>query len=167
VSPTATPKRKPKAKSRPKRRRVDPALAWARRLARYRPGLLEDTLDTLTELYGPQVWRRQLDPTSELILTILTQNSADINAEKAYVALRTAYPSGLADEIHEPGVGWGGDGLPPGAPPDWTAVESAPLSELIDVIRPGGLAPQKAPRIQATLRRIREERGSHSLEFLG
>jgi endonuclease III len=158
---------KPKPRRKAKRRRPDPALAWARRVARYRPRLLEDTLDALTSIYGRQVWRRRLDPTSELILTILTQNSADINAEKAFVALRNAYPSGLADEIHEPGVGWGGEGLPPGAPPDWTAVENAPIEELVDVIRPGGLAPTKAPRLQATLRRIREERGNHSLEFLG
>jgi endonuclease III len=160
-------KARPKPKRKVKRRRPDPALAWARRLARTRPRLLEDTLDALTSIYGPQVWRRRLDPTSELILTILTQNSADTNAEKAFVALRAAYPSGLAEEIHEPGVGWGGEGLPPGAPPDWAAVENAPLDELIDVIRPGGLGPTKAPRLQATLRRIREERGNHSLEFLG
>jgi endonuclease III len=160
-------KARPKPKRKVKRRRPDPALAWARRLARTRPRLLEDTLDALTSIYGPQAWRRRLDPTSELILTILTQNSADTNAEKAFVALRAAYPSGLAEEIHEPGVGWGGAGLPPGAPPDWAAVENAPLDELIDVIRPGGLGPTKAPRLQATLRRIREERGNHSLEFLG
>jgi endonuclease-3 len=163
MTKAATTKRKPKRK----RAKPDPAIAWARRIGRYRPRLLEDTLDALTGLYGPQVWRRRLDPTSELILTILTQNSADTNAEKAFVALRKAYPSGLADEVHEPGVGWGGAGLPPGPPPDWAAVEAAPLSELVDVIRPGGLAPQKAPRIQATLRTIREERGDHSLEFLG
>jgi endonuclease-3 len=167
TTPKATPRAKPRPKRKAKRRRPDPALAWARRLARYRPRLLEDTLDALTSIYGPQLWRRRLDPTSELILTILTQNSADINAEKAFVALRNAYPSGLAEEIHEPGVGWGGAGLPPGAPPDWTAVENAPIEELIDVIRPGGLAPTKAPRLQATLRKIREERGNHSLEFLG
>jgi endonuclease-3 len=170
TKPAAAPKpakAKPKPKRKVKRRRPDPALAWARRLARTRPRLLDDTLDALTSIYGPQVWRRRLDPTSELILTILTQNSADTNAEKAFVALRAAYPSGLADEIHEPGVGWGGAGLPPGAPPDWAAVENAPLDELIDVIRPGGLGPTKAPRLQATLRRIREERGNHSLEFLG
>jgi endonuclease-3 len=170
TKPVAAPKpakAKPKPKRNVKRRRPDPALAWAKRLARTRPRLLEDTLDALTSIYGPQVWRRRLDPTSELILTILTQNSADTNAEKAFVALRAAYPSGLAEEIHEPGVGWGGEGLPPGAPPDWVAVENAPLDELIDVIRPGGLGPTKAPRLQATLRRIREERGNHSLEFLG
>ena len=167
MTATATTKPRPKPKRKTKRRKPDPAIAWARRLVRYRPRLLEDTLDALTSIYGPQVWRRRLDPTSELILTILTQNSADINAEKAFVALRAAYPSGLAEEIHEPGVGWGGGGLPPGAPPDWAAVEAAPIAELIDVIRPGGLAPTKAPRLQATLRRIREERGDHSLEFLG
>jgi len=168
---TAGPKRattpKPRAKRKARRRPPNPALAWARRLARYRPRLLEDTLDRLGELYGRPVWERRLDPTSELVLTILTQNSADINAEKAFVALRAAYPSGLAPEHHRPGIGWGGEGLPAGAPPDWAAVEEAPLAELIDVIRPGGLGPQKAPRIQATLRKIREERGDHSLEFLG
>ena len=158
---------RPKPRTKPKRRQPDPSIAWARRLARYRPRLLEDTIDRLGELYGPQTWERRLDPTSELILTILTQNTADINAEKAFVALRAAYPSGLPEEFHAPGAGWGGAGLPPGAPPDWPAVEGAPIAELIDVIRPGGLGPQKAPRIQATLRRIREERGDHSLEFLG
>ena len=47
------------------------------------------------------------------------------------------------------------------------AVEAAPVEELMAVIRPAGLHTQKAPRIQATLRKIREERGDHSLEFLG
>jgi len=50
--------------------------------------------------------------------------------------------------------------------PDWAAVEFAPLPELVDTIRPGGLANQKAPRLQATLRTVREERGDYSLEFL-
>ena len=169
-SAASRPKASPRPKAKPKKRKrakPNPSIAWARRLARYRPRLLGDTLDRLSELYGAQVWQRRLDPTSELILTILTQSTADINAEKAFVALRAAYPSGLAPEHHEPGVGWGGDGLPDGAPPDWTAVEAAPLAELMSVIRPAGIATQKAPRIQATLRKIREERGDHSLEFLG
>lgn len=123
-------------------------------------------LGELAGRYGRPVWERRLDPTSELILTILTQNSADTNAEVAFEALRAAYPSGLPAEAHHPGPGWGGFGLPEGAPPDWYAVETAPLPELTDVIRPGGLANQKAPRLQSTLRRIREERGDYSLEFL-
>ncbi len=57
--------------------------------------------------------------------------------------------------------------MPDGAAPDWAAIEFAPLPELVDTIRPGGLANQKAPRLQATLRKVREERGDYSLEFLG
>jgi len=159
------------ATTRPRRRRRrDPeaeARAWARRLARYRPALVPFVLDGLAARYGRPVWERRLDPTSELVLAILTQNSADVNAEKAFQALRAAYPSGGPVEEHRPGAGWGGDGLAPGAAPDWAAVEAAPLAELIEVIRPGGLGPQKAPRIQAALRRIGEDHGDHSLEFLG
>jgi endonuclease-3 len=160
---TARPK-----KRRPKKRKfTDPGASYAKRLERYRPGLARFTLDQLAGLYGRPLWKRRLDPTSELILTILTQNSADVNAEVAFEALRHAYPSGLPAVPHHPGAGWGGVGLPAGAPPDWGAVEFAPLPELTDVIRPGGLANQKAPRLQATLRKIREERGDYSMEFLG
>ena len=123
-------------------------------------------LERLGERYGRPGWERRLDPTSELILTILTQNSADTNAEVAFEALRQGYPSGGEVRPHNPGAGWGGFGLPDGAAPDWAAVEQAPLGELVDTIRPGGLANQKAPRLQATLRKIREERGDYDLEFL-
>jgi endonuclease-3 len=160
--------RKSRPTARPKKRRSpDPARAWASRLRRYRNGLPRYVIDRLTETYGPQAWERRLDPTSELVLTILTQNTADVNAEKAFEGLRRAYPGEGEPEEHHPGIGWGGAGLPPGVAPDWSLVEHAPLPKLVDVIRPGGLAPQKAPRIQATLRRIREERGSYELEFLG
>ncbi len=125
-------------------------------------------------MYGRPVWQRVHDPTSELVLTILSQNSADINAEKAFDALRAHFPSTRVSserQASEPSrvnrPGWGGTGIEGGAPPDWDAVENAPLPELIDVIRPGGLAAQKAPRIQASLRAVRELRGDHSLEFLG
>ena len=156
------------ASRRPRKRRFsDPGRTWAKRLERYRPGLVPFVLDGLAGIYGRPTWQRRLDPTSELILTILTQNSADINAEVAFEALRARYPSGGTVQAHNPGAGWGGDGLPDGVAPDWTAVEHAPLPELVDTIRPGGLANQKAPRIQTTLRRIREERGDYSLEFLG
>jgi endonuclease-3 len=153
---------------RPKKRRFsNPAATYAKRLERYRPGLVAFTLDALRERYGAPTWERRLDPTSELILTILTQNSADTNAEVAFEALRRFYPSDRPAEAHKPGSGWGGVGLSEAPPPDWGRVEFAPLPELTDVIRPGGLANQKAPRLQSTLRRIREERGDYSLEFLG
>ena len=164
----APARRRPATKPKPrKRRKPDPIVAWKRRLDRYRPGLVDFTLDELAGIYGHPEWVRRLDPTSELILTILTQNTADTNAEVAFERLRAFYPSGLPPEQHHPGEGWGGRGLKDGAPPDWTRVEFAPIEELMDVIRPAGIATQKGPRIQASLRKIREERGDHSLEFLG
>ena len=167
--PTAA--RKTTAKRR--RKPADPARAWARRLARYRPGLVDDTLAALRQMYGTPVWQRVHDPTSELILTILSQNSADINAERAFDALSARWPStALADntgarseKVNRPG--WGGLGIGQAAPPEWAAVAHAPIEELIEVIRPGGLAPQKAHTILAALARIEQDRGDYSLEFLG
>jgi endonuclease-3 len=160
--------KRPKAKPKPrKRRKPDVIKAWAKRLERTRPGLVRFVLDELAALYGRPTWERRLDPTSELMLTILTQNSADTNAEKAFVALRAAYPTDGPVVRHAPGPGWGGDGLPDGVEPDWMAVELAPFEELVEVIRPGGLPNQKAKGIQSSLRLIRERRGDHDLEFLG
>jgi endonuclease-3 len=165
---TRATSRRAAAKPKPrKRKRPDKIKLWTGRINRTRPGIVGYVLEGLATIYGHQTWQRRLDPTSELILTILTQNSADTNAENAFESLRLAYPGTGEVEVHSPGIGWGGKGLTPGRAPDWTRVEGAPLPELIDVIRTGGLAPQKAPRIQAALRRIREERGDHSLEFLG
>ena len=157
---------KPRPTAR-KRAKPDPVKAWVRRLARYRPGLQQDVRAGLASYYRVPIWERRLDPTSELILTILTQNSADTNAEKAFEALRAAYPGGGPVEQHKLGAGWGGEGLSPGSPPDWRRIEFAPIEQLVDVIRPGGLGPSKAPRLQAGLRTIREARGDYSLEFLG
>ena len=165
--PKSATKKPAKRARKPVRKPADPVKAWASYLRRYRPGLQGYVLEQLTATYGPQTWESRLDPTSELVLTILTQNTADVNAEKAYEALRAAYPSDRAPEEHKHGIGWGGEGLSVAPPPDWLAVENAPLPQLVDVIRPGGLAPQKAPRIQATLRHIREQRGDYSLAFLG
>lgn len=166
--PPAGPKQKAKSKARKvKRRKPNPYIAWRKRLERTRPGLVRFALDRLAELYGRQHWERRLDPTAELILTILTQNSADVNAEHAFEELRKAYPSNLPSERHIPGPGWGGVGLPDGVPPDWTLVDAAPLEELVEVIRPGGLPNQKAKGIKAALRAIHEARGDYSLEFLG
>jgi len=154
-------------------KRPDPdqvARKWARDLERKRPGLVAFVIDRLAETAGRPVWQRRLDPTSELVLTILSQNSADTNAEAAFAALRDAYPSAPvpagAPTEPRPFAGWGGRGLPDLPPPDWSAVEAAPIAELTDVIRPGGLANQKAPRIQAALRALLANDGSYSLEFL-
>jgi len=156
-----------------KRAKPDPNRAWARRLERTRPGFVEFVLEGLADLYGTPTYERRNDPTSELVLTILAQNSADINAEAAFESLRRRYPfassAAAADgpAPDSPPPGWGGVGIRPGDPPDWMAVELAPVEDLADAIRPGGLHNLKAPRIQSALRIIREARGDHSLEFLG
>jgi endonuclease-3 len=183
VSPTPKPagpkpaagKTAGKTARRPARRRAKPspeqrARAWASQLARKRPGLIDFVLDRLAETQGRPVWQPRLDPVGELVLTILSANSADVNAEAAFADLRDRYPSAPTP----PGAsleprdlpGWGGRGLPDLPPPDWAAVEAAPLAELTEVIRPGGLAPQKAPRIHAALRALAGDTGGYSLEFL-
>jgi endonuclease-3 len=164
------------AKPRPRSRRpVDPALAWARSLRRRRPGLVEFVIEGLSGLYGVPAPAQRLDPVSELVLTILSQNTADLNSERAFEALRATYPSDgpitthrlvRPDGMEAPPEGWGGVGLAPGAPPDWSAVEGEDVGALIEVIRIGGLANQKAPRIQAALRTIRERSGGYDLGFL-
>jgi len=178
MSPNGTTTAK-KATKRKAARKRDPIKPWAKRLKVARPDLVEYVLEGVQSLYGVPQWERVLDPTSELVLTILTQNSADLNAEKAFDALRRAYP-GEGASTDERGAaiddrgssienrpGWGGTGWERLPAPDWMAVEIAPLDELVGVIRPAGLANQKAPRIQAALTRLRVANGSHSLEFLG
>jgi endonuclease-3 len=160
--------RRAAAKQGRKRRPIDPVKAWTRRLARYRPNLATDTLTALGSMYGVPEWQRVHDPTTELILTILSAFSSDVSAEKAFDALAGRWPSNAvfdgSERVNRPGWGGGGIGR---AGPDWSAVEFAQPEDLIEVIRPGGLAAQKTPRIQAALRRVREERGDYSLEFLG
>ena len=168
--PAASPEKRPARRAAKRKTPEQLARAWATQLARKRPGLIDFVLDRLAETQGRPVWQPRLDPVSELILTILSANSADVNAEAAFAALRDRYPSAPAPRgaSKEPRdfPGWGGRGLPDLPPPDWSAVEAAPLAELTDVIRPGGLAPQKAPRIHAALRALADERGGYSLEFL-
>jgi endonuclease-3 len=71
----------------------------------------------------------------------LSQSTSDVNSGRAFQALRARYPT-------------------------WQAVLAAPLDDLVETIRSGGMARQKAPRIQAALRRILAERGAFDIDFL-
>jgi len=95
----------------------------------------------LLEFYGEPVWRNPLPPVEELVSTILSQNTNDANRDRAFNALRAKYPT-------------------------WEAVRDAPTGEVVDAIRPAGLANQKGPRIQQVLRQITAERGGLDLSFL-
>ena len=85
--------------------------------------------DRLRELYGRPTQVPHGKPVEELVRTILSQNTNDTNRDVAYARLRERFPT-------------------------WEEVRDAPLDEVEDAIRPGGLAPQKAPRIQAALQDI-------------
>jgi endonuclease-3 len=85
--------------------------------------------DRLREMYGRPRNEPHSDPVHELVLTILSQNTSDTNRDVAYAGLRAQFGS-------------------------WAEVRDAPTGEVEEAIRKGGLAPTKAPRIQAALREL-------------
>ena len=95
----------------------------------------------LIQEYGQREWHPRLDPLSELIFTILSQNTSDVNRDQAWRRLKERFPT-------------------------WESVLAADAAEIAEAIRPGGLANVKAPRIQETLRVIQMERGGFALDFL-
>jgi endonuclease-3 len=95
----------------------------------------------LLAAFGMPTWRNPLPPVDELISTILSQNTNDLNRDRAFNALRRRFPS-------------------------WKAVRDARRRDVIAAIRVAGLANQKGPRIQAVLRDISRQRGNLDLGFL-
>jgi endonuclease III len=95
----------------------------------------------LLDYYGLPEWRTALSPVDELVSTILSQNTNDRNRDVAFNRLKAAFF-------------------------DWEAVRDADPKDVIECIRPAGLANQKGPRIQKVLKEISEERGNLDLAFL-
>ena len=71
---------------------------------------------------------------TELVLTLLSQNTSDTNSGRAFQQLLARYP-------------------------DWDAVLASDPAELEETIRPGGLAPTKAKRMRELLEQLRERLG--------
>ena len=97
--------------------------------------------NTLLQAFGEPIWRNPLPAIDELVSTILSQNTNDVNRDRGFNALRAKLPT-------------------------WESVRDAKAQDVIAAIRPAGLANQKGPRIQQVLRAITEERGSLDLNFL-
>ncbi len=95
----------------------------------------------LLEKYGEPTWHTPLPVLDELISTILSQNTNDINRDRAFQQLKARFDS-------------------------WEKVRDADPASVIDAIRSAGLANQKGPRIQKILGQITAERGSLDLSFL-
>ena len=105
---------------------VTTARAGWRRPARARVARIRERL---AEVYGVPVAEPHGDAMAELVLTVLSQSTNDRNRDVAYLRLRERFPS-------------------------WEAVRDAPLEEIEEAIRPGGISKVKSARIQAILRAI-------------
>ena len=98
-------------------------------------------METLGEQYGSVEWAPRYDPASELVSTILSQHTSDVNSQRAFGSLMERFGS-------------------------LDAVADAPIEEIEEAIRMGGLAKVKAPRIKEVLQKVREIVGSYDLSFL-
>jgi endonuclease-3 len=95
----------------------------------------------LLEAFGEPIWRNPLPAIDELVSTILSQNTNDVNRDRAFDSLRVKFPT-------------------------WEEVRDADTDKIIEAVRVAGLANQKGPRLQQVLRDITAERGSLDLSFL-
>jgi endonuclease-3 len=106
------------------------------------PSTIREIHRRLASEHGPLVPSRRWEPLEELILTILSQNTSDVNSGRAYEALRRRFPT-------------------------WEGLAEARPSRVAAAIRAGGLANVKAPRILAVLREIRRREGGFDLSWMG
>jgi endonuclease-3 len=94
----------------------------------------------LVATYGIPPWEPDGDALGELVATILSQHTSDINSERAYRQLRATFAT-------------------------WEQVRDAPVDDVVEAIRSGGLAQQKAQRIQQILRLLTERLDSAPLSL--
>ena len=95
----------------------------------------------LRKAQGPFEPNPALPILDELVLTVLSQHTSDINRDRAFAGLKERFPT-------------------------WDQVVDAPVDELADAIRPGGIADVKAARIKTILDEIERREGSLSLDRL-
>lgn len=94
----------------------------------------------LEETYGRKEFKPH-DGMDELVSCILSQSTTDANRDRGFEALKNKYSS-------------------------WDDVATADIDELIDTIRPAGLANSKGPYIQGALREIYARRSEYNIDFL-
>ena len=92
--------------------------------------------DRLRRIYGVPLAKPHGHPIAELILTVLSQSTNDRNRDVAYLALRERFTS-------------------------WENVRDAPVDEIEDAIRPGGISRVKSARIKLILQATTETAPEH------
>jgi len=95
----------------------------------------------LEKEYGSKVWKKGDDFLSQLIKTILSQNTTDANSQRAFQTLRERFPT-------------------------WPQMHGASIHEVADAIWSGGLARIKARRIKDILAQICRKYPHCDLSFL-
>jgi len=100
-----------------------------------------EIIDLLRQEYGELRWRSRSDPMSELVRTILSQNTSDTNSGRAFSRLLARFPT-------------------------WESLLGADPMAIAEAIRVGGLARVKAPRIKAIVEGVWTRLGSFDLSFL-
>ena len=95
----------------------------------------------LIQAYGYPEWRQHLPPVDELVCTILSQATSDINRDRGFEGLKAKFP-------------------------DWESVRDAPVEEIRKAIHSAGLSNMKAPRIKQALEYITDSVGEIDLDFL-
>ena len=95
----------------------------------------------LSTIYGPIPWEPRYNASEELVYTILSQHTSDINSERAFHNLLTVFG-------------------------DLNHIADASVDDIVVAIRRGWLSKTKAPRIKSILNEIREELGAFDLSFL-
>ena len=97
--------------------------------------------NVLIHYYGREVSARKLPPLDELVMTILSQHTNDINMLRAFKALKERFST-------------------------WDELLDAPQEEVALFIRSSGMYNLKAKRIQSALREIKERVGRLDLSHL-
>jgi endonuclease III len=110
--------------------KTEPKSAW-RKPTRKRVRAIRNRLRVV---YGIPSMAPHGDPVAELVLTVLSQSTNDRNRDVAYLRLRERLPT-------------------------WEAVMEAPVEEVEEAIRPGGISKVKSARIKAILRAIVDQGG--------
>ena len=102
---------------------------------------LSAAVAVLDDHYGRPVLAPRYPPVDELVFTVLSQNTADVNTERSFAALKARFP-------------------------DWSATRDAEVADIEAAIALGGLAHTKAPRIKKILEALSAGAGAPDLGVL-